>query len=158
MLSPLRNNIYSLWYQNCTKKCCKSDIELNDDPVVFQHVKTDVNAMRLNSLEFGDVCCLAKWRFLSELPDVNRILVILVCSMVWPLELKCAATGLTGKLREIGSDGSEMIAETCIWTKVFWFHQYIASGSVADNGIDQIPRGAGKRRGNVIKDNVVQNH
>ena len=37
-----------------------------------------------------------EWRSLSELPDVDRTPVILARSM--GLELKCAATGLPGRL------------------------------------------------------------
>ena len=53
MESPLRNNIYSLCVRNA-QKCCLSHTELNGDPIVFQHVKTDVNTMEMKSLKFGD--------------------------------------------------------------------------------------------------------
>ena len=36
------------------ERCFLSHTELNGDPIVFQHVKTDVNAMGMKSLKFGD--------------------------------------------------------------------------------------------------------
>ena len=54
MESPLRNNIYKVCGVRNAQKCFISNTELNGDPIVFQHVKTDVNAMGMKSLKFGD--------------------------------------------------------------------------------------------------------
>ena len=45
--------------------------------------------------------------------------------------------------REIGSDGSEMIGEACGQSN-FGLANIQHLAALADNGIDQIPRGAGK--------------
>ena len=42
------------------KKSCEKNTDLNGYPVVFQHVKTDVNAMGMKSLKFGDDTLLSR--------------------------------------------------------------------------------------------------
>ena len=107
---------------------------------------------RVCSLEM--IRCSEEWQSLSELPEVDRMPVILACSMVWPVELKCVATGLPGRLDPgIGSDGSEMIGEACGHSS-FGLANIQHLAALADNGIDQIPRGAGKWRGYVMTNPV----
>ena len=109
---------------------------------------------RVWSLEM--MLCSEEWRSLSELPEVDRILVILACSMVWPGGM-ASGVEMCGyrSAREIGSDGSDMIGEACGQSSFGLPNiglQHLAA--LADNGIDQIPRGAGKWRGYVMTNPV----
>ena len=77
---------------------------------------------RVWSLEM--IRCSEEWRSLSELPEVDRIPVILACSMVWPVELKCAATGLPGRLDLIDLRWSEKRVDKFLVSPIYsiWQH------------------------------------